>query len=76
MVSMRWFDAWDLLVVVGGRILAERKITGSQVGSELTSMSAFDVDDLILRGIARRDGRESDSFAIVDEFTTGDKQRA
>jgi hypothetical protein len=47
-----------LLVVVGGRIFSDHKTSGNQVGADLTSMSALNVDDLILRGIAKRNERE------------------
>ncbi len=43
-----------LLVVVGGRIFAERRKTGLQVGADLTSMTASTVDELIRLGMARR----------------------
>jgi hypothetical protein len=46
-----------LLVIVGGRIFVEHKTSGAEVGADLTSMTALDVDDLISGGIARRDAR-------------------
>ena len=43
-----------LLVVVGGRIFAERRKTSIQVGADLTSMTASTVDELIRLAMARR----------------------
>lgn len=50
-----------LLVVVGGRIFAERRKTGFQVGADLTSMTASTVDELITLGMARRNAGSNQS---------------
>jgi methanogenic corrinoid protein MtbC1 len=44
-----------LLVVVGGRIFAEQESSGAQIGADVTSVTAAHVDELISRGMARRD---------------------
>jgi methanogenic corrinoid protein MtbC1 len=45
-----------LLVIVGGRVFMEHSASGFQVGADLTSRTALNVDDLILHGLAERDG--------------------
>jgi hypothetical protein len=52
-----------LLIVVGGRIFAEHQISGAQVGADLTSMTALDVEDLITFGLAKRDETAADPQA-------------
>ncbi len=44
----------SLLVVVGGRIFAERRRSGSQVGADLTSITASTLDRTIALGIAHQ----------------------
>jgi methanogenic corrinoid protein MtbC1 len=51
----------SLVVVVGGRIFVDNKTSGADVGADLTSMTALSVDDLISRGIARREADTEDA---------------
>jgi hypothetical protein len=46
-----------LVVVVGGRIFGEEKTFGLEVGADLSSATALNVDKLISRGIANRDAQ-------------------
>jgi methanogenic corrinoid protein MtbC1 len=45
----------SLLIVVGGRTFVEHYTSGAQVGADITSMTALNLDDLITDGIAKRD---------------------
>jgi hypothetical protein len=44
-----------LVVLVGGRIFVEQKTARTQVGADAASMTALDVEHLILHGMAKRD---------------------
>jgi hypothetical protein len=42
-----------LLVVVGGRMFAERQAFGRQVGADMASLTALHVDESIMQGLRR-----------------------